>query len=144
MSKDNRYEVWRSMKARCYNKNHKNYKNYGGRGITVCDEWINDFLQFTKDVGDRKEGMTLDRIDVNGNYEPKNIRWATHQEQCRNTRIIKKSKTGYKGVSLSRGKYKYRVRIYVNGKDILIGNFNDLGEAIEARKKAEQKYWSTS
>ena len=76
---------WDSMKQRCYNKNAKRFENYGGRGIIVCDEWINSFPQFLKDVGDKPSKIhSLERIDVNSNYESGNIRWATPQEQGKN------------------------------------------------------------
>lgn len=87
-SKTRLYQCWRDMKVRCYLKTSKNYKNYGGRGITVCDEWLNDFSVFSdwaKNNGYNNE-LTLDRIDVNGNYCPENCRWATFYQQSRNKR----------------------------------------------------------
>ena len=73
------------MKARCYNKKHDHYKEYGGRGIKVCRRWF-WFKNFVADMGPRPDGLSLERIDCNGNYEPSNCKWATHTEQMRNTR----------------------------------------------------------
>lgn len=78
------YRVWAAMKARCYRVTSKDYPNWGGRGITVCDRWKNSFENFLEDMGDRPPGFTIDRIDVNGNYEPGNCRWATKEQQSRN------------------------------------------------------------
>jgi hypothetical protein len=74
------------MKQRCLNYNSKDYTNYGGRGIKVCDRWINSFINFYNDMGDRPLGTSIDRIDVNGNYEPSNCRWSTSKEQQNNKR----------------------------------------------------------
>lgn len=81
----NCYILWMSMRARCNNKNTPYYKNYGGRGITVCKRW-DDFKKFYEDMGDRPEGMTLDRTDNDKGYYPENCRWATWSEQHRNNR----------------------------------------------------------
>lgn len=83
MWKSREFKIWGSMKDRCTNPNSLNYKNYGGRGIVVCKEWLNDFSQFYKDMGD-SGNLTIDRIDVNGNYEPSNCRWTDMKVQSRN------------------------------------------------------------
>ena len=79
------YQSWRHMKARCQNPNHPDYKYYGGRGVEVCERW-QDFANFLADMGERSEGLTLDRINNEGNYEPGNCRWTTRKEQRQNQR----------------------------------------------------------
>lgn len=79
------YRTWDSMRQRCTNLKKKRYRDYGGRGITICARWYK-FDLFFEDMGNRPEGTSLDRIDVNGNYEPANCRWATKREQYENMR----------------------------------------------------------
>lgn len=90
------HSVWRHAKARCLDPNNRDWKNYGGRGITMCNEWINSFEAFLQHIGMRPlkdqnqaRGLFLDRIDNNRGYEPGNVRWATMTESNRNRRNVK-------------------------------------------------------
>lgn len=82
------YNTWSHMKQRCYNEKDPHYPDYGARGIVVCDEWKDDFTNFYSWAMDNnyQENLTIDRIDVNGNYEPDNCRWATKKQQNENKR----------------------------------------------------------
>ncbi len=85
MSKTPMHELWSGMLSRCRNPKHKGFANYGGRGITVCERW-QSFARFLEDVGERPDGMTLERENTNGHYEPGNVIWATPKQQARNMR----------------------------------------------------------
>jgi len=81
------YHIWRHMKERCLNPDHKSYPRYGGRGIKICEQWINSLQAFAADVGERPgRWASLDRINNDGNYEPGNVRWATRKDQSNNRR----------------------------------------------------------
>ena len=138
MSKTPIYKTWISMKARCFNLKDKDFNKYGGRRIKVCDRWRYSFQNFYEDMGDKPENMSLDRINVNGDYSPDNCRWATPRQQRVNRRPSHNS-TGIMGITIEH--HKYRVRIKANGKYLHIGVFSDIEEAKKARALAEKEYW---
>lgn len=80
------YNSWRAMRQRCLDPRHEKYASYGGRGVKIHAEW-DSYEIFLKDMGERPEGKTLDRVDPYGNYEPSNCRWATAKRQARNKRV---------------------------------------------------------
>lgn len=80
------YSRWLGMKQRCYNPNHHKYKDYGSRGITVCNEWLNSFEDFIKDMGECPDGYTLDRINNDKDYCKENCKWSSPTEQANNRR----------------------------------------------------------
>lgn len=99
MTKSKIYHIWIQMHYRCRNKNATGYKHYGGRGIAVCNKW-HEFKNFFNDMGHRPNGMSLDRINNNGNYKPSNCRWATKQQQQRNMRSNRWIKYGGEKLTL--------------------------------------------
>lgn len=100
MHKSKEYKSWQSMKERCYNKNNKRYDKYGGRGIKVCERWLESFENFYEDIGDRpSKNHSLERTDVNKDYCLENCTWATYSTQNRNRRKNKRNTSGCTGVA---------------------------------------------
>ena len=139
-SNSHEYRIWAHMLQRCSNKKAKSYKDYGGRGITVCRGW-HKFSNFYEDMKDCPEGLTLERINNNLGYCKENCKWATRTEQQRNQRVRKTSLTGVAGVSFYSRDKNWRASIVVNGKCIHLGYFAEITDAIKARKAGEAKYW---
>jgi hypothetical protein len=107
------YNTFRGMLERCSNKNHRAYKNYGARGITVCDRWLNSFENFLEDMGEKPSSKhSLDRIDNNGNYEPSNCRWVDNKTQSTNQRTNLKIK--YKGETKCLSRWAKHLNIKYN------------------------------
>jgi len=133
------YNTWRGMMRRCYKSEDKDYAKYGGKGVTVCEEW-HDYLTFAKDMGEPSSKETLDRIDPYGNYEPSNCRWAGLSTQARNIRIPKANTSGYIGVYKISG--KWAAQITANKKKYYITKCATLEDAVAARKELELLYWT--
>ena len=119
--------IWKNIKNRTLNTKFKQYSDYGGRGITICDDWKNEPIAFynwaLSNGYEENKGLSIDRIDNDGNYEPSNCRWVSSNIQNRNKRIPKNNKSGYKGVCYPKGNNKYRAQIRVNKKQIHLGLF---------------------
>lgn len=132
ISKSKEYHILNGIKQRCLNKKSKSYIEYGGRGIGVCDEWKNDYISFVNWANENgyKEGLSIDRINNDGNYEPSNCRWVEQTTQSRNTRLIKSSNSsGYRGVCFDKSRNKFISSIGINGKVKNLGRFNTAEEA---------------
>jgi hypothetical protein len=136
--KKSSYNTWRAMIRRCNNPKDKDYPRYGGKGVIVCPEWL-DYATFAKDMGEPQGDETLDRINVYGNYEPSNCRWAGVKTQNRNIRIRANSKTGVTGVSIVGN--NFMAKITVGKKSYYSKCCKTLEEAAVARKELERIHW---
>jgi hypothetical protein len=131
------YAVWAAMIQRCTNKKHENFNNYGGRGISVSDDWIS-FSSFIVDMGGRPtKNHTLERVDNEKGYSKENCVWANRSAQAINTRTRKDNKSGVKGVSIIGGKFV--ANINRNGRRYYLGRFKTIEEAALARRQAENQ-----
>ena len=127
------YSIWQNMKARCKGSTSHNKKYYTDKGITVCDEWVNDFPAFKTWAlqNGYDDTLSIDRKDNNSGYSESNCRWATQSTQVENTRVLKSTNTsGYRGVSKNGS--KWRARIQVEGKEKSLGTFDNILDAAKA------------
>lgn len=129
------YGVWSGMKERCYNPKNKKYKHYGGKNVTVCDEWKSDFMSFYKwcikhgykDPGKERTKIVIDRINNDGNYNPGNCRFLTYSRSQENTCLLRIDNTiGYRGVYLKKKKFKdcWFARVKWGGVYYHLGQFD--------------------
>lgn len=128
------YKRWQGMKARCSQPSYHAYDRYNNRGISVCAEWEEDFMNFYNDMHQTFfDGAELDRIDNDKGYNPKNCRWVTHKENS-NNRAKYKNNSGYTGIHFGKKNQTYQVNLSHKRKVIYIGSYKTLKEAVYARK----------
>ena len=130
------YHVWFDIVDRCHNENSVNYKDYGARGITMCERW-HDIKLFIEDMNSSyKTGLTIDRVNNDLNYDISNCRWTTRSVQSQNTRLLcKRNTSGYRGIYLHKSSNKWNSSICVNNKRIYLGSFDNPEEAAIAYNK---------
>lgn len=134
------FTSWHSMMQRCCNENNEAYKSYGAIGITVDERW-KDFLNFLEDMGERPEGTSLNRIRGSSVYSKDTCEWASYSIQAYDQKIRNTNKSGRTGVCWDKRLGKWEAYISVEKKKISLGFYEDLDNAIEARKEAELKYY---
>lgn len=136
------YDAWDSMIQRCTNTQNRKYAEYGGRGIKVCDRWLVSFENFLQDMGVKPEkNLSLDRIDVNGDYCTDNCRWTTASEQGYNQRIRSTNTSGRTGICWDKKNSKWLAQITFQNKNVVLGRFTVFEDAVRAREEAEIKYF---
>lgn len=136
------YVSYQSMIARCTNQKLDIFYMYGGRGIAVCIRWLESFENFLADMGERPEGTSLDRVDVDSSYTPENCRWASRSMQSYNQRRRYDNTSGRTGVNFVKRTGKWQARISVDNKRIFLGLFSVYEDAVVAREAAELRYFN--
>lgn len=134
----NEYRSWQHMIQRCTNDNNTYYKYYGGRGIKVCDRWLESFENFFEDMGECLDKFTIDRVDVNKGYYKENCRWAS-----RSTQSFNKRKSGEEGVYFRKDTNKWTAYINKEGERFNLGCYDTKEEALKVRQEKEKLLYST-
>jgi hypothetical protein len=131
------YSAWRGMKIRCYLQNSSEYFRYGAIGIKVCDRWLNSFENFLEDMGERPDGLSLDRIDPKGDYTPENCRWADNVTQSYNQKLSSRNLSGVAGVRYEARLDMWRVRIQKGNILLFNKHYKSYEDAVAVRKELE-------
>ncbi len=140
-SKTREYAIWKQMRQRCSNPLSSGYKDYGAKGIKVCQSWQDSFEKFLEDMGVSPADTSLDRIDVTGDYCRDNCRWASQSIQNFNQNIRVNNNSGRTGVSWDTQRSKWFVRICIDGKNKNLGRFSSYEKAVEVRELAELEFY---
>ena len=137
-TKSRLYRIWIGIKSRCLCETATDFKNYGGRGISICDEWKDDFLAFKRWANSHgyADSLTIDRIDVDGDYSPDNCRWVSQSIQQFNKRIMRRNTSGHIGVSFNKKSNAWVAYISKDHKTKFLGAFTTFEDAVSAREKA--------
>jgi hypothetical protein len=131
------YKSWQAMKGRCYREKNNKFHSYGAKGVTVCDEWM-DFRNFLRDMGERPDGASIDRIDNSKGYFKENCRWAIPELQSRNRGIHKNNNSGISGVHKDHRRGTWVAQLGCEK----LGTSHDFFEACCLRKSAEALKWN--
>lgn len=137
------YKIYIGIKSRCCDKNHRTFSQYGGRGISICAEWLDSYITFRdwSIANGYSDKLSIDRIDPDGDYSPQNCRWASSSTQNYNKRRLARNTSGHVGVSYNKKEGKYVAYISKDHKLHWLGTFETYDLAVDARKRAELDLW---